>query len=160
MDGSSIVVNPIRQWWTAIQSLRFTAHRITPTNLFNVDVRVFHCMVVVEIILIISKNLLKYLCAVFPKFISMKNPINVKITTGVWLSSFQNKFTSLSLAFKTDKHTLGSRLELQQRQRDIAEKNIEEEIEQLKSAIGVRINRLAMKSSKISTYIFQCSLGW
>ena len=50
---------------------------------------------------------------------------------------FQNKFTSLSLAFKTDKITLTNRLELQQRQRDNAEKNIEEEINQLKAAIGV-----------------------
>ena len=50
----------------------------------------------------------------------------------------QNKFTSLSLAFKTDKLTLTNRLELQQRQRDNAEKNIETEITQLKKAIEVR----------------------
>ena len=50
----------------------------------------------------------------------------------------QNKFTSLSLAFKTDKLTLTNRLELQQRQRDNAEKNIETEISQLKKAIEVR----------------------
>ena len=50
---------------------------------------------------------------------------------------FQNKFTSLSLAFKTDKLTLNNRLELQQRQRDTAEKNIEQEIKDLKTAIGV-----------------------
>jgi tRNA A37 N6-isopentenylltransferase MiaA len=49
---------------------------------------------------------------------------------------FQNKFTSLSLAFKTDKLTLSNRLELQQRQRDTAERNIEDEIEALKNAIG------------------------
>merc|ERR1719232_2218802 len=47
----------------------------------------------------------------------------------------ENKFTSLSLAFKTDKLTLTNRLELQQRQRDNAEKNIETEISQLKKAI-------------------------
>ena len=49
----------------------------------------------------------------------------------------QNKFTSLSLAFKTDKLTLTNRLELQQRQRDIAEKNIESELSQLKKDIEV-----------------------
>ena len=50
---------------------------------------------------------------------------------------FQNKFTSLSLAFKTDKLTLTNRLELQQRQRDIAEKNIDVEIAQLKKEVEV-----------------------
>ena len=49
----------------------------------------------------------------------------------------ENKFTSLSLAFKTDKLTLTNRLELQQRQRDISEKNIESEISQLKKDIEV-----------------------
>jgi len=47
----------------------------------------------------------------------------------------ENKFTSLSLAFKTDKLTLTNRLELQQRQRDIAEKNIDVEIAQLKKEV-------------------------
>ena len=51
----------------------------------------------------------------------------------------ENKFTSLSLAFKTDKLTLTNRLELQQRQRDISEKNIESEISQLKKDIEVNI---------------------
>lgn len=50
---------------------------------------------------------------------------------------FQSKFTALSLAFNTDKLTLNDRLELQQRQRDTAEKNIDEDIRQLKTAIGV-----------------------
>ena len=50
----------------------------------------------------------------------------------------QSKFISLSLAFKTDKLTLANRLELQQRQRDTAERNIENEIEALKNAVGVR----------------------
>ncbi len=50
----------------------------------------------------------------------------------------QNKFTSLSLAFKTDKLTLNNRLELQQRQRDTAERNIDQEILQLKEAIKVQ----------------------
>jgi len=51
---------------------------------------------------------------------------------------FQSKFVSLSLAFKTDKLTLTNRLDLQQRQRDLAEKNIGEEIKHLKSAIEVK----------------------
>nr|XP_040564466.1 inositol 1,4,5-triphosphate receptor associated 1-like isoform X3 [Lepeophtheirus salmonis] len=53
----------------------------------------------------------------------------------------ESKFTSLSLAFKTDKLTLSNRLELQQRHRDTAERNIEEEIKDLKNAIG-GLNRL------------------
>ena len=53
------------------------------------------------------------------------------------IQSLQNKFTSLSLAFKTDKLTLTNRLELQQRQRDIAEKNIDVEIAQLKKEVEV-----------------------
>ncbi|XP_071452888.1 uncharacterized protein [Hetaerina americana] len=48
----------------------------------------------------------------------------------------ENKFTSLSLAFKTDRITLTSRLELQQRQRDLAEKNVLSEIKQLKSTLN------------------------
>ncbi|XP_059079877.1 uncharacterized protein LOC131878014 isoform X2 [Tigriopus californicus] len=48
----------------------------------------------------------------------------------------ESKFTALSLAFNTDKLTLNDRLELQQRQRDTAEKNIDEDIRQLKTAIG------------------------
>ena len=54
-----------------------------------------------------------------------------------FIQSLQNKFTSLSLAFKTDKLTLTNRLELQQRQRDIAEKNIDVEIAQLKKEVEV-----------------------
>lgn len=49
----------------------------------------------------------------------------------------------MSLAFKTDKLTLSNRLELQHRQRDTAEKNIEEEINQLKVAIG-KLNRTCL----------------
>lgn len=41
------------------------------------------------------------------------------------------------MAFKTDKLTLTNRLELQLRQRDHAEKNIDAEISQLKKAIEV-----------------------
>jgi len=49
----------------------------------------------------------------------------------------ENKFSSLSLAFKTDRVTLQERLELQHRQRDIAERNAEDEIRQLKTSIRV-----------------------
>ena len=67
----------------------------------------------------------------------------------------ENKFTSLSLAFKTDKLTLTNRLELQQRQRDISEKNIESEISQLKKDIEVNILYLKVNKqltkAKLST---------
>merc|ERR1712012_1392367 len=52
-----------------------------------------------------------------------------------------NKFSSLSLAFKTDRITLAERLELQHRQRDIAERNAEDEIRQLKTSVQC-LNRL------------------
>ena len=63
----------------------------------------------------------------------------------------ENKFTSLSLAFKTDKLTLTNRLELQQRQRDISEKNIESEISQLKKDIEVNIFIFKVNKQLIST---------
>ena len=47
----------------------------------------------------------------------------------------ENKFSSLSLAFKTDRMTLHERLELQHRQRDISERNAEDEIRQLKTSV-------------------------
>ena len=47
----------------------------------------------------------------------------------------ENKFSSLSLAFKTDRITLHERLELQHRQRDISERNAEDEIRQLKTSV-------------------------
>jgi len=53
----------------------------------------------------------------------------------------ENKFSSLSLAFKTDRITLHERLELQHRQRDIAERNAEDEIRQLKTSVQC-LNRL------------------
>lgn len=49
----------------------------------------------------------------------------------------QNKYTSLVLAFKTDKMTLSRRLELQNKLRDQAELNMTHEVETLKSAIQV-----------------------
>lgn len=53
----------------------------------------------------------------------------------------ENKFSSLSLAFKTDRITLHERLELQHRQRDISERNAEDEIRQLKTSVQC-LNRL------------------
>lgn len=47
----------------------------------------------------------------------------------------ETKFNSLSLAFKTDKFTLTKRLELHQRQRDLAEKNVESELNSLKALL-------------------------
>ena len=52
----------------------------------------------------------------------------------------QEKFASLSLAFKTDKLTLDKRIELHERARDIAEKNIDKEIDNLKDAMKVRLH--------------------
>lgn len=49
----------------------------------------------------------------------------------------KNKFTSLSLAFKTDKITLEKRLEIQERSRDIAEENVAKEIKGLREALEV-----------------------
>lgn len=49
----------------------------------------------------------------------------------------QNKFTCLSLAFKTDKLTLEKRLEIQERYRDLSEQNVEKEIKGLRSSVEV-----------------------
>jgi len=57
----------------------------------------------------------------------------------------ENKFSSLSLAFKTDRVTLQERLELQHRQRDIAERNAEDELRQLKTSIW-SLNRVCQDS--------------
>ncbi|MPC75981.1 Protein MRVI1 [Portunus trituberculatus] len=50
----------------------------------------------------------------------------------------ENKFTQLSLAFKTDRLTLRQRLDLQQRHRDTAESNLENEFKHLRSSVLVR----------------------
>lgn len=44
----------------------------------------------------------------------------------------ENKFLSLSLAFKTDKLTLNQRLQIQKNSRDLAEENIQKELNSLK----------------------------
>ena len=53
---------------------------------------------------------------------------------------FQSKFTSLSLAFKTDSQTLEKRLEIQDRSRDIAEQNVDKELKGLRSGLAVSID--------------------
>eukprot|EP00106_Octopus_bimaculoides_P010053 XP_014777495.1 PREDICTED: uncharacterized protein LOC106874321 [Octopus bimaculoides] len=46
----------------------------------------------------------------------------------------ENKFLSLSLAFKTDKQTLSQRLQIQKNSRDLAEDNVEKELKSLREA--------------------------
>ena len=55
---------------------------------------------------------------------------------------FQEKFACLALAFKTDKLTLEKRIDLHERARDIAEQNVNKEIEGLKEAMKVGIYSL------------------
>ncbi|CAC5417152.1 MRVI1 [Mytilus coruscus] len=50
-------------------------------------------------------------------------------------SEIENKFTSLSLAFKTDKLTLEKRLEIQERYRDLSEQNVDKEIKGLRTSL-------------------------
>ena len=52
---------------------------------------------------------------------------------------FQENFISLALAFKTDKMTLEKRIELHERSRDIAEQNVDKELEGLNEALKVRV---------------------
>jgi hypothetical protein len=52
----------------------------------------------------------------------------------------QNKFCALALAFKTDKLTLVTRHERQQRQRDQSERNMAVEIIELKAAVHVSMH--------------------
>lgn len=53
------------------------------------------------------------------------------------LQESEEKFTSLALAFKTDRETLDKRIELHLRARDVAEQNIQKELEYLKDGIKV-----------------------
>ena len=62
----------------------------------------------------------------------------------------ENKFSSLSLAFKTDRVSLQERHELQLRQRDIAERNVATEIRQL----GASIRWTPWKNSKMDSLLF------
>ncbi|KAH8029656.1 hypothetical protein HPB51_002113 [Rhipicephalus microplus] len=55
---------------------------------------------------------------------TIKNPSSDQLTE----EDVENKFTTLSLGFKTDRLTLTKRLELHQRHRDIAEGNIQAEL--------------------------------
>ncbi|XP_064612001.1 uncharacterized protein LOC135475948 isoform X2 [Liolophura sinensis] len=47
----------------------------------------------------------------------------------------EEKFARLALAFKTDKLTLEKRLEIQERSRDVAEQNIEKELQGIKESV-------------------------
>jgi len=49
----------------------------------------------------------------------------------------QEQFSSLSLAFKTDRQTLDKRIELNKRARDNAEVNIQSEMDGLKNSLKV-----------------------
>lgn len=53
----------------------------------------------------------------------------------------ESRFNSLALAFKTDRLTLEKRLGIQERSRDIAEQNIEKELQGLRDAVET-LNRL------------------
>jgi len=57
----------------------------------------------------------------------------------------EEKFATLSLIFKTDQLTLNERIELQRRQRDLAERNVTDEIRQLYTAVK-SLNRLCSTS--------------
>lgn len=57
----------------------------------------------------------------------------------------EERFARLALAFKTDKFTLSKRLDLQKRQRDIAEKNIETELDSLRESLNA-LNQLCTES--------------
>ena len=65
----------------------------------------------------------------------------------------ENKFSSLSLAFKTDRVSLQERHELQLRQRDIAERNVATEIRQLGASI--RYFSILWVCQKVSLTAFQ-----
>nr|CAD7448731.1 unnamed protein product [Timema bartmani] len=69
------------------------------------------------------------------------------VLTAGWSVS-QNRYLSLSLAFKTDKVTLSQRHELQHRQRDQAEKNMAAEVLRLKAAVH-NLNRLCVDSESV-----------
>lgn len=77
----------------------------------------------------------------------------------------ENKFTSLSLAFKTDKITLEKRLEIQERSRDIAEENVAKEIKGLREAleqlnqicVDTQVRELLLKIQRHITVLEQAS---
>lgn len=57
---------------------------------------------------------------------------NIKSSEELSDQEIESKFTSLSLAFKTDSQTLEKRLEIQERSRDIAEQNVDKELQGLR----------------------------
>ncbi|GBL87816.1 hypothetical protein AVEN_192005-1 [Araneus ventricosus] len=57
----------------------------------------------------------------------------------------ESKFIALSLAFKTDRATLAKRLELHKRQRDMAEKNVENEFQSMRDHLCKILLSILMK---------------
>ena len=55
----------------------------------------------------------------------------------VYLLCPQSKFASLSLAFRTDKLTVDQRTSVQERARDLAEKNVDRELQSIREAVEV-----------------------
>jgi hypothetical protein len=64
------------------------------------------------------------------------------LTSDFFDTVLQNRFSALSLAFKTDKLTLVTRHNRQQRQRDQAERNMAAEVIALKAAVHVSMHLL------------------
>ncbi|CAH1798827.1 unnamed protein product, partial [Owenia fusiformis] len=63
----------------------------------------------------------------------------------------EEKFVGISLAFKTDRLTLEKRLELQERQRNIAEENIDQELDGLKEALK-SLHTMCMDNESVQIY--------
>ena len=75
----------------------------------------------------------------------------MELTVKISLSSpVQSKFTSLSLAFKTDKLTIEQRASVQERARDLSEKNVDRELQGIKDAVEVCILYRELTTRKIA----------
>ena len=62
---------------------------------------------------------------------------------------FQNKFSSLALAFKTDRLTLQDRLDVQKRHRDQAEYNLELETQRFRDQLMVSKSKVLWRVSSV-----------
>ena len=82
------------------------------------------------------------------KQLSVHHDRRLFISKFSFLLFFQSRFNSLSLAFKTDRLTLEKRLGIQERSRDIAEQNIDKELQGLRDAADVRIGSLLQNALK------------
>lgn len=69
------------------------------------------------------------------------------------LMETEEKFASLALAFRTDRHTLERRTEHHLRARDVAEKNIQKELDSLKD--GIKALRLLCGDSQSTQQTFE-----